>query len=156
MFYGGESAYNFQYREFAPDKYGGDAEWLGRNKGFTIWEARDVVYAIARHFSALPANGAVVFLLGAQCDVRYNDTFGNAVLFINVGHRERFTPFSVAAFKAAREVHAPKLVWCCCWNEWQNVRRRATPPSNPDQASCCKHAVNRTCGRPALHRISPL
>ncbi len=48
IFYGGESAYNFQYRDFAPYKYARDAEWLQTNKGFTISEARDVVHAIAR------------------------------------------------------------------------------------------------------------
>lgn len=48
IFYGGESAYNFQYRDFSPDKYAADAGWLRSHKGFTISEARDVVYAIAR------------------------------------------------------------------------------------------------------------
>lgn len=48
IFYGGESAYTFQYRDFAPQKYAADAGWLRATKGFTISDARDVTYAIAR------------------------------------------------------------------------------------------------------------
>ena len=42
IFYSSESAYNFQYREFAPQKYAADDAWLRANKGFSISEARDV------------------------------------------------------------------------------------------------------------------
>ena len=48
IFYSGESAYNFQYREFASQKYAADDAWLKANKGFLISEARDVAQAIAR------------------------------------------------------------------------------------------------------------
>ena len=48
IFYSSESAYNFQYREFAPQKYAADDAWLRANKGFSISEARDVAQAIAR------------------------------------------------------------------------------------------------------------
>lgn len=48
IFYGGESAYSFQYRDFAVRKYGKDDEWLKANKGFSIETARDVVRAISR------------------------------------------------------------------------------------------------------------
>jgi len=48
IFYGGESAYNFQYRDFSPTKYGRDDGWLIANKQFSIQEARDVVFAISR------------------------------------------------------------------------------------------------------------
>ena len=34
MFYGSESAFNFQYRDFAPQKYVEDDQWLIANKGF--------------------------------------------------------------------------------------------------------------------------
>ncbi|MBB4041956.1 hypothetical protein GGR34_003640 [Microvirga flocculans] len=47
IFYGGESAYDFQYRDLAPIKYKNDEEWLKRNKGFTIEEATSVFRAIA-------------------------------------------------------------------------------------------------------------
>ena len=36
IFYGGESAYSFQYRDFSPLKYAADDDWLRANKGFTI------------------------------------------------------------------------------------------------------------------------
>lgn len=48
IFYNGESAYSFQYRDFSPRKYAADDEWLKANKGFTIQIARDVVHAIER------------------------------------------------------------------------------------------------------------
>lgn len=46
IFYGGESAYSFQYRDFSVEKYDQDEEWLCRNKGFTIQAAAAVVRAI--------------------------------------------------------------------------------------------------------------
>ena len=39
IFYGGESAYNFQHEELALKKYGADNEWLKLHKGFSIDEA---------------------------------------------------------------------------------------------------------------------
>ena len=50
IFYGAESAYSFQYRDFAPQKYARDADWLRRNKGFTIADAQAVVKAILTFF----------------------------------------------------------------------------------------------------------
>lgn len=48
IFYSGESAYNFQYRDFSPRKYASDNEWLTSNKGFSIQEARDVAQAVLK------------------------------------------------------------------------------------------------------------
>ena len=48
IFYGGESAYTFQYRDFAPAKYANDDPWLIANKGFSIQDARNVVLAVSR------------------------------------------------------------------------------------------------------------
>ena len=48
IFYGGESAYSFQYRDFAPAKYANDDPWLIANKGFSIQDARNVVLAVSR------------------------------------------------------------------------------------------------------------
>ena len=48
IFYGGESAYVFQYRELAVKKYANDDEWLKANKGFSITDARNVVHIISR------------------------------------------------------------------------------------------------------------
>jgi hypothetical protein len=46
IFYGGESAYSFQYRDFSARKYSNDDEWLIANMGFSIGTARDVVCAV--------------------------------------------------------------------------------------------------------------
>ncbi len=46
IFYGGESAYTFQYLDFSVNKYVNDNHWLEAKKGFTIEAARDVVNAI--------------------------------------------------------------------------------------------------------------
>jgi hypothetical protein len=48
IFYGGESAYSFQYRDFAPPKYAADDAWLKANRSFSIFEARTIAHAIAR------------------------------------------------------------------------------------------------------------
>lgn len=48
IFYCGESAYSFQYRDLSPKKYARDNDWLTTNKGFSIQAARDVVHAIGR------------------------------------------------------------------------------------------------------------
>ncbi len=48
IFYGSESAYDFQYSEFAIKKYQNDNNWLKVNRGFTIEEAIEVVCAIDR------------------------------------------------------------------------------------------------------------
>lgn len=48
IFYGGESAYSFQYRDFARDRYARDDSWLEANKGFTASEAHAAVSAISR------------------------------------------------------------------------------------------------------------
>ena len=42
IFYGTESAYTFQCRDLAPEKYGADDEWMLKNKGFTSGKARIV------------------------------------------------------------------------------------------------------------------
>jgi hypothetical protein len=47
IFYGGESAYSFQYRDFALKRYDFDNTWLRDNKGFSIIEAHTVVRALA-------------------------------------------------------------------------------------------------------------
>lgn len=48
IFYGGESAYSFQYRDFAVRKYAEDDAWLKANKGFSIAQARDVAEAVGQ------------------------------------------------------------------------------------------------------------
>jgi hypothetical protein len=46
IFYGGESAYLFQYRDLSVPKYSADNKWLINNKGFSIDDARTVVTSI--------------------------------------------------------------------------------------------------------------
>jgi hypothetical protein len=46
IFYGGESAYSFQYRELVTEKYGADDEWLVTKRGFTIVQAQAVARAL--------------------------------------------------------------------------------------------------------------
>lgn len=46
VFYGGESAYTFQYRDLAVLKYAEDGDWLRQNRGFTVGEAQVVVKAV--------------------------------------------------------------------------------------------------------------
>ncbi len=46
IFYGGEAAYDFQFRDFAVPKYAEDSAWLIANKGFDIQTARDVIITI--------------------------------------------------------------------------------------------------------------
>ncbi|APR36672.1 SEC-C metal-binding domain-containing protein [Paraburkholderia sp. SOS3] len=42
IFYGTESAYAFQYRDFVPEKYGADDDWMLKAKGFTSGQARTI------------------------------------------------------------------------------------------------------------------
>jgi len=46
IFYGGESAYSFQYRDMALERYAADEAWLRTNKGFSIADAQAVARAI--------------------------------------------------------------------------------------------------------------
>jgi hypothetical protein len=46
IFYGGESAYPFQYRDFAQLKYRADDSWLEANRGFRIEDAAQIVDAL--------------------------------------------------------------------------------------------------------------
>lgn len=46
IFYGAESAYSFQYRDFVSEKYGEDDQWFIENKGFSINEGREVARAM--------------------------------------------------------------------------------------------------------------
>ena len=43
IFYGGESAYHFQYRDLSKDKYRKDNDWLIENKGYSLEQAMSVI-----------------------------------------------------------------------------------------------------------------
>jgi Nuclease-related domain len=46
IFYGGESAYYFQYRDFSVKKYAHDGDWFIKNKGYSIEQACLVIKTI--------------------------------------------------------------------------------------------------------------
>lgn len=46
IFYGGESAYYFQYRDLAEYKYRKDNDWLIKNKGYSLKQAMHVISSI--------------------------------------------------------------------------------------------------------------
>lgn len=46
IFYGGESAYHFQYRDLSEDKYRKDNDWLIENKGYSLKQAMSVISSI--------------------------------------------------------------------------------------------------------------
>ena len=48
IFYSGESAYSFQYRDLAPQKYSADADWLQRNKGIDLEVGREICRDIGK------------------------------------------------------------------------------------------------------------
>lgn len=48
IFYSGESAYSFQYRDLAQQKYAEDNDWLKDKKGFYIQNAGNVISAVGR------------------------------------------------------------------------------------------------------------
>jgi Nuclease-related domain len=52
IFYGGDSAYEFQYRDFAIPKYSLDDDWLEANRGFSIAAAVITVEAIRQAHAA--------------------------------------------------------------------------------------------------------
>lgn len=49
IFYGGESAHSFQYRDLTPMKYAADSDWLVRNKGLQLTNLVAVLNAVCRH-----------------------------------------------------------------------------------------------------------
>lgn len=48
IFYGGESAYNFQYLDLAALRYSSDDTWLYQSKGFRTQDARHILEAISK------------------------------------------------------------------------------------------------------------
>jgi len=46
IFYSGESAYDFQYRELALRKYASDGLWIEREKGFSLASAKKIIAAV--------------------------------------------------------------------------------------------------------------
>lgn len=80
IFYGGESAYVFQYRDFSLPKYATDNAWLLANKGFEVADAHAVIQALARlqeeKATQLNASGPAADWLGVDLLASY--TFSDA------------------------------------------------------------------------------
>lgn len=57
IFYGSESAYSFQYRDFFAEKHAPDDEWLKRVKGFSSAQALQVARAMCSLMDARATNG---------------------------------------------------------------------------------------------------
>jgi hypothetical protein len=51
IFYSGESAFTFQYSQFARERYASDAKWLRENHGFDIATASDFFEKLISHLS---------------------------------------------------------------------------------------------------------
>lgn len=66
IFYGAESAYHFQYRDLAVNKYTADDPWLQEHRGFSISEARQVVRAV----ELIQREAAVAFLTAIEAGER--------------------------------------------------------------------------------------
>lgn len=55
IFYGGESAYSFQYRDLLERKYGRDDAWLIAHKGFSIRDGHAVIKAVGAILNDRPS-----------------------------------------------------------------------------------------------------
>ena len=93
IFYGGESAYSFQYRDFSPAKYANDDPWLIANKGFSIQEARNIVFAVSR----LQDEKAIAVMRAMRGKAQETWTFlpGNAFLVQEVADYGHIDPVIV-------------------------------------------------------------
>ena len=64
IFYSGESAYDFQYRELAFRKYSNDAEWFEKEKGFNLADAKKMIDVVGElHLERLMATLVAIQLL---------------------------------------------------------------------------------------------
>lgn len=74
IFYGGESAYPFQYFALAEHRYSKDADWLKRNKRYTISEAVLALQAI-EHMSLVKVNALGLKARGTNEASSYLEAF---------------------------------------------------------------------------------
>src|SRR5262249_7109227 len=58
IFYGAESAWGSQYRDFAVQRYARDADWLQKSRGFTPEEGKKIIAAIGEFL-----NGSILATL---------------------------------------------------------------------------------------------
>jgi hypothetical protein len=102
IFYGGESAYSFQYRDFAVDRYARDDDWLFGNKSFRIADGRSVGDALSE--LANRKLEAVLDRLGeidpAQWSVLSGFTFSLDEIAVEAGVHADVAAAVLAAFTA--------------------------------------------------------
>ena len=77
IFYGGESAYSFQYRDLALSRYSEDDEWLLTNKGFRISDACAVSEALKnlQNLKVVEAINALQTIDPSQWTILHGFTF---------------------------------------------------------------------------------
>jgi hypothetical protein len=99
IFYGGESAYSFQYRDFALERYAKDDPWLRANKGFGIAEA----HAVARGLVALTNRkvGATVRKLRRSNPSEWTVLPGFSCTLDEIAEEARIAPAAAQAVLAA-------------------------------------------------------
>ncbi len=51
VFYAGDYAYDFQYRDFGAERYRNDDNWIIDNKGFDITSARNIIHALKKIYT---------------------------------------------------------------------------------------------------------
>ena len=51
IFYSGEAAYSFQYRDFSIEKYQKDNDWFEKNKGFTVRDVVEIISILSQYQS---------------------------------------------------------------------------------------------------------
>lgn len=51
VFYAGDYAYDFQYRDFAVERYRNDNYWIIDNKGFDVVSARNIIHALKKIYT---------------------------------------------------------------------------------------------------------
>jgi hypothetical protein len=102
IFYGGESAYSFQYRDFSPKKYAKDETWLRTHKGFTMGEVRLAALAIERLHEAQ----AISAIKAIQTGVPDPSIFLTVCTFSaeQISHHASLDPVTVEAILAALAV----------------------------------------------------
>lgn len=99
IFYGGEAAFSFQYRDLLPEKYSADDAWLLKNKGFTSTQAQQIALTMCR----LMDEKATVLNAEFRRSGKQPSTWLSAFEFTasEVAHRSGVQPAVVDAFMAA-------------------------------------------------------
>lgn len=88
IFYSGESAYPFQYRNLAEEKYRRDNDWLIKNKGYSLEQATSVISSI---------------------EVLQNDKINDVIDDLTKKHPDEWSFFEAFTFSIAEVVESSEL-----------------------------------------------